>query len=211
MHLGFQFLPISLHYFRRTFFHYIDLCFQSVQLPKKILFQISTLTLAGLHKFPAGLMKRTLQKIPEFFLIRSLLFHRKHIRISGKCGNTDIILDPQFLTHLVQIAQIFLCQLCIVFQSHSAHCIVFIGDEHIDFAAADISLHHISDLSLKIAESFRHFDVQIQISVIDGFQFNRNLTLSGNCFCPAKAGHTFYHVILQYCLLSLSAADKYSN
>ena len=47
--------------------------------------------------------------------------------------------------------------------------------------------------------------------VIDGFQFNRNLTLSGNCFCPAKAGHTFYHVILQYCLLSLSAADKYSN
>ena len=39
----------------------------------------------------------------------------------------------------------------------------------IDLATADIGLHHISDLSLKIAESFRHFDVQIQISVIDGF------------------------------------------
>ena len=101
MHLGFQLLSVSLYNFRRTFLHNINFLLQAVKLLQKILFQIGALTLTGFHKFPTCLMKRSLQKVPEFFLIRSLFLHCKHIRISGKCGNTDIILNPQFLTHLV--------------------------------------------------------------------------------------------------------------
>ena len=81
----------------------------------------------------------------------------------------------------------------IIFKGNIASGIILIGNKNIYLATLHILLHQVTYLSLQHIEFTRHLDVQIQISVIDRFQFYCDLLLLCYFFCMAKACHTFYH------------------
>ena len=169
---GFQLCPVGIYHLRRTFFYTGNLLVQAIQFFQKIFLQVVSLLGTGLNEFLTGFPHRRLQYAPQFFFIYGLFFHSKDIRVSGEGADFYVIVQVKVLLDLLQAGYIFGCQLFVVFQSAVVYGIVFVCDINVYLTSLDISFHQISDGSFQKAEFLWHFDTQIQISVVNGFEFD---------------------------------------
>ena len=148
-----------------------------------------------LHELLKGFLQHRLQTAPQLILIQGCILHGQHIGIPGKSRNPDIILQRKRLGHLLQIPEILPGQLAVVFQGSGSEGIILISDVQIHLSPGHIFLCQIPDASLKHVQLPRHLDPQVQIPVIDRFQFHGDPAFLSDMLGSSIAGHALDHSV----------------